>query len=260
MGHTALDRVLYVLDSMRLACNPVRVSNMPAVAQKYFAGVPARGRTSEAVTDALREAILDGALAPSTWLREDEIADTFAVSRTPVRDALRRLADEGLAVKTAHQGAVVAPLSIDDILALYVVREDLEGVAARLAAVRCPPDLLENLNATHIRMQRIAKRSDPQRLAQLNLEFHRTLRLAAGNPYLDRFLIQVEQAVRRLPSTTFAEPGRTTEALTEHQAIIDAVKARDAAAAETAAKQHMRRAREIRLSVLVGPVVKAGTL
>ena len=203
------------------------------------------------MTDALREAILDGALAPSTWLREDQIADTFAVSRTPVRDALRRLADEGLAVKTAHQGAVVAPLTLDDILAIYVVREDLEGVAARLAAARCPRDLLEKLDATHARMQESAERGDLQRLAQLNLDFHRTLRLAAANPYLDKFLVQVEQAVRRLPSTTFAAPGRPEEALAEHRAIIDAIRAGDAAAAETAAKHHMRRAREIRLSTLL---------
>lgn len=252
IANTLPNPILHVLDSIRVACNRVRVSrNLPSVAGKYFSGVPVRGRTSEAVTDALREAILDGALAPATWLREDEIADTFAVSRTPVRDALRRLADEGLAVKTAHQGTVVAPLSIEDILALYVVREDLEGVAARLAAGRCPPELLENLKSTHVKMQRTVKRNDPQRLAQLNLEFHRTLRLAAGNPYLDRFLLQVEQAVRRLPSTTFAEPGRTTDALAEHQAIIDAVGAGDAPGAEAAAKEHMRRAREIRVSVLL---------
>jgi len=227
-------------------------NSLTSVVAKYFAGTPARGGTSEAVTDALREAILDGALPPSTWLREDEIAEVLAVSRTPVRDAIRRLADEGLAVKTAHQGAVVASLSIEDVLALYVVREDLEGVAARLAAVRCRPELLKNLNATNTRMQRLAKRGDPQKLAQLNLEFHRTLRLAAGNPYLDRFLAQVEQAVRRLPHTTFAEPGRTQQALAEHQAIIDAVTAQDSAAAETAAKAHMRQARELRLSVLLG--------
>lgn len=203
------------------------------------------------MTEALREAILDGALVPSTWLREDEIAEVFGVSRTPVRDAIRRLADEGLAIKTAHQGAVVASLSIEDILALYVVREDLEGVAARLAAVRCTPELLERLNATHTRMQKGADHAEPRKLAQLNLEFHRTLRLAAGNPYLDRFLAQVEQAVRRLPGTTFAEPGRTAEALAEHQAIIDAVIAHDTSAAEAAAKAHMRRARELRLSVLL---------
>lgn len=229
------------------------MGTLESVLGKYFTGAPERGRTTEAVTEALREAILDGALPPSAWLREDEIAETFSVSRTPVREALRRLADDGLAVKTAHHGTVVAPLSIEDILALYVVREDLEGVAARLAAVRCPPGLVGSLEETHREMRRVAALDDARRLAQLNLEFHRALRLAAGNSYLERFLAQVEQAVRRLPVSTFAQPGRPAEVLDEHEAIIEAVRRQDGEAAERAAKAHMSRARQMRLAVLVGP-------
>lgn len=207
---------------------------------------------SEAVTDALREAILDGVLQPSVWLREDEIARAFDVSRTPVRDALRRLSDEGLAVKTAHHGAVVAPLSLEDILALYVVREDLEGLAARLAAVRCPPGLVETLDEIGERMSMAAEAQDVDRLARLNLEWHRVLREAAANIYLGRFLSQVEHAVRRLPVSTLAHHGRPAEVLSEHDAVVRAIEARDGAAAEKAARAHMHRAREIRLSVLLG--------
>lgn len=207
---------------------------------------------SEAVTDALREAILDGMLQPSAWLREDEIARAFQVSRTPVREALRRLADEGLAVKTAHHGTVVAPLSLEDILALYVVREDLEGLAARLAAVRCPPGLVEELDAIGERMKVATELGDVSQLARLNLEWHRALREAAANTYLDRFLNQVEHAVRRLPVSTFAHQGRPAEALAEHDAVVRAIEARDGATAEKAARAHMHRAREIRLSMLLG--------
>ena len=211
-----------------------------------------RGRTTDAVTDALREAILDGVLSPNAWLREDEIASTFEVSRTPVREALRRLADEGLAVKTAHHGTVVAPLSLEDILALYVVREDLEGLAARLAAVRCPPGLVEDLDRVGNEMRKAAAANDVAALSRLNLQWHRTLREAAANTYLDRFLGQVEHAVRRLPASTYAHPGRPDEAVAEHDAVARAIEARDADAAEKAARKHMHRAREIRLSVLLG--------
>lgn len=228
-------------------------SNGLAVAvRRYFRVTPERGQTADAVTEALREAILDGALTPSSWLREDEVAEAFAVSRTPAREALRRLADEGLAVKTAHHGTVVAPLSLEDILALYVVREDLEGLAARLAALRSPSGLVGRLESCQEKMRKVAARGDTQRLAQLNLEFHRAIRDAAGNPYLDRFLRQVEHAVRRLPSTSFAEKGRPEQVLEEHGAVISAVEAGDSDAAERAARDHMRRAREIRLSVLLG--------
>lgn len=218
----------------------------------YLAQGTLRGRTTDAVTDALREAILDGVLAPSTWLREDELAAAFGVSRTPVREALRRLADEGTAVKTAHHGTVVAPLSLEDILALYVVRADLEGLAARLAAQRRPAGLVAALDRVGEDMASAASDRDVAQLARLNLLWHRTLREGAANTYLDRFLGQVEHAVRRLPSSTLGAPGRAEEALREHDAVTRAIEAGDADAAEAAALAHMHRAREIRLSVLLG--------
>lgn len=216
----------------------------------YLPVNPKRGQTTDAVTAALREAILDGALPPSTWLREDEVSLAFGISRTPAREALRRLADEGLANKTANQGTVVAPLSLEDILALYVVREELEGLAARLASARRPPDILPELEDCHARMASAV--DDLPRLVELNLVFHRLMRQAAGNPYLDRFLTQVEHAVRRLPATTFAHPGRSADALVEHSAILDSIRSGDGEAAEAAARAHMRQAREIRLAMLLG--------
>lgn len=227
-------------------------TRLPGDLAEYLDRTHRRGRTSEAVTDAVREAILDGVLQPSAWLREDEIARAFNVSRTPVREALHRLADEGLAVKTANHGTVVAPLSLEDILALYVVREDLEGLAARLAAVRCPPGCVDVLDEIGERMKAAVETDDVAKLAQLNLEWHRALREAAANTYLDRFLSQVEHAVRRLPVSTFAHHGRPAEVLAEHEAVVRAIEARDGAAAEKAARAHMHRAREIRLSVLLG--------
>jgi DNA-binding GntR family transcriptional regulator len=223
-----------------------------ALLRKYLPTGTARGRTTDAVTDAMREAILDGHLAPSTWLREDHLSKAFEVSRTPVREALRRLADEGLAVKTAHHGTVVAPLSLEDVLALYVVREDLEGLAARLAAARCPPGLVAALDRLGLEMTKSGEAGDIRQMAHQNLLWHRAVREAAGNSYLTRFLTQVEHAVRRLPTSTFAQHGRPEEAAAEHDAVVRAIEARDEATAERAAKAHMHRAREIRLAVLLG--------
>jgi DNA-binding GntR family transcriptional regulator len=211
-----------------------------------------RGRTTDDVTSAMREAILDGVLPPSTWLRESELAEAFKVSRTPVREALRRLADEGLAVKTAHQGAMVASLSLEDILALYAVREDLEGMAARLAAARRPEGLVEQLERINADMRDAAERAATNELSKLNLQWHRALRHGAANPYLERFLHQVEHAVRRLPATTLGHPGRPDEVLREHHAVAQAIAAGDGPTAEREARAHMRRAREIRLAVLLG--------
>ena len=211
-----------------------------------------RGRTTEAVTDALREAILDGVMPPNTWLREDELAKAFNVSRTPVREALRRLADEDLAVKTTNHGTVVAPLSLEDILALYVVRENLEGVAARLAALRSPPGLVAQLDEVGDRMRQAAEDGDVAALSRFNLEWHRALREGASNTYLDRFLAQVEHAVRRMPFSTLSHHGRAEEAVREHDAVTRAIERGDGDEAERLARAHMRRAREIRIAVLLG--------
>lgn len=211
-----------------------------------------RGQTVDSVTEVLREAILTGQLGPSTWLRETDIADELSVSRTPIREALRRLVAEGLVVKRPGQGTIVAPMSIEDVLAVYLVRESLEGLAARLAAGRSSPRVAAALSALIERMQDPQLANDLPQLVELNLELHRAIRDATGNSYLKRFLTQVEHAVRRLDRTTYELPGRIEESLAEHRGIVEAIIAADPQQAERLAVQHMRRAREIRTQMLLG--------
>jgi DNA-binding GntR family transcriptional regulator len=218
--------------------------------RSYLRGVPTRGRMTDTVVEILREAILDGALPSGAWLPEDRLATALAVSRTPVREALRLLADDGLVAKTVHYGAVVAPWSLDDVLALYVVRAQLEGLASRLAAQRLPAGLLPTLMETNGRMAACLESGNLSNLASINLEFHKALRDAAENPYLSRFLIQIEHAVRRADHSTLERPDRAAAVIAEHQAIIDAVGRQDPDAAEAAAKHHMHNARNARITGL----------
>ncbi|MEV1130489.1 GntR family transcriptional regulator [Agromyces sp. NPDC049794] len=211
---------------------------------------PEHGSMTDAVTDALREAILSGLFAPPAWLREDELAQSLDVSRTPVREALRRLTDEGLTQRVANRGTVVSPMTLDEILAVYAVRESLEGLAARTAAGRRPAGLVDELKRVHEAMVAAAD-EDPSRIATLNLEFHRLIRDAAGNPYLTRFLTQVEHAVRRFGQTTFAIPGRGADANDEHLGILEAIAEGDQELAGARATAHMRRARESRVRQLI---------
>jgi DNA-binding GntR family transcriptional regulator len=213
----------------------------------------AHGDTTDAVTDALREAVLSGALPPSTWLRERELAGALAVSRTPVREALRRLSDEGLTVRVPNRGTAIAPMSVDDILSVYTVRESLEGLAARAVALRRPPGLVDALSAVHQEMSAIhgelaAGGGDRATLFRLNLDFHRLLREGSGNPYLERFLTQVEHSVRRFGRSAYESADRVGETLKEHYAILGAIGAGDADEAERQACAHMRRSREVRLA------------
>ena len=218
---------------------------------KYLTLVPEHGKTVDAVADIVREAILDGALRPSEWLREMELAQGLSVSRTPVREALRRLASEGLVVIVANQGAMVAPMSIEDILEMYTVRENLEGLAARLAAKNRSMEHLQRLEEALGQMRRAVADDRVSELAHLNLVLHKAIREASTNRLLGRFLREVEHGVRRFGDTTLRLPGRAEETLEEHGRIVEAIAAGDPERAENFAIDHMRRARELRISMLL---------
>jgi DNA-binding GntR family transcriptional regulator len=217
---------------------------------RFLTSSPERGKATELVTDALREAIVTGFLAPGTWLREDEVAGALGVSRTPVREAMRRLADESLMIKTAHQGTMVAGITFQDVIALYAVREPLEGTVARFAAQHRTNELVAELAEINAAMTAASAAGDTPVMVAENRRFHRRLSDATGNLYLQRFMLQIENAVRRLPSTTYASPGRQETVIAEHQAIIDAIDAGDPEAASEAAMLHMRHAKEVRLTLV----------
>jgi len=144
----------------------------------------------------------------------------------------------------------VANLTVEDILAIYVVREALEGVSARLAARRATPVQCNRLLAIVEEMESQIESNSPAQMAELNLRFHAELRQAAANRHLDRFLSQIEHAVRRFGQTTYAHTGRMRTSIAEHRALVDAVIAHDPERAEALATEHMREARLLRLRML----------
>jgi DNA-binding GntR family transcriptional regulator len=220
--------------------------------RRYIASELGYGSAAGAATDALREAILDGVLPPGTWLREADLAAELGVSRTPVREAISRLHNEGLVSRTASSGAVVASLTLEDIIAVYAVRESLEATAARLVASGVNDRLVESLNDIHERMTRAVDKPDAgQKLAELNRQFHAEIREATGNAYLRRFLIEVEHAVRRFQRRAYEDADHMRHTVDEHRRIIDAIAAHDPELAASAAAEHMRSARQMRIRDLV---------
>lgn len=207
------------------------------------------GSAADAIHDAVSEGILSR-LLPAGWrLGEERLATLFSVSRTPVREALMRLESENLVARNRRSGLVVADVSAEQILEVYVIREALDGIAARQAArVHSPVDIaaLERINE---QMATAATEGAYEHMASLNVDFHNALARASRNQLLQRFIDQVHQAVRRFTRTTFSEPGRAIEAIEEHRAIIDAVKRQDEEAAEAAARRHMHNALVVRVSM-----------
>ncbi len=216
----------------------------------YLTHHSSRGRTAEAITNVLREAILDGVLEPSTWLREEELAKELTVSRTPIREALGRLSAEGLVTITARQGAVVTPLSLEDVLDLFDVRERLEGLAARLAARHRSEPEIQELDRILGRMEVAAAEQQVADLLALNVVFHRLIRQAARNRFLDRFLAQAEQAYRPFGRVTYKVPGRVAAVIGEHRRILAAIVAGNLDGAERCAIEHLHRTRELRIRML----------
>lgn len=203
---------------------------------------------AEYVEARIREAIQSGRYQPGARLRETEIAERLKVSRTPVREALRRLEAAGLLGFVPWRGVVVTEFDRRQVIELYAMRAILEGAAAGLAARQVQPAEIDLLDALLARAE--AAEDDPARLASINREFHQAIQAAAHNRYLTQTLDGLRNALALLRGTTFALPGRAAEAQNEHRAILDAIKAHDAEAAEAAARAHIAQAERARLRML----------
>lgn len=209
-----------------------------------------RGNVVGATADALREAIFDNVLESGAWLREVVLAQALGVSRTPVREALARLEEEGLVVRERGAGARVKHVSLEDMSVVYQVRGSLESLAARFVAARITPQQLETFERLQQEMRDAAEAGDSQAFSNANVRFHKQLSLSAGNAYLSRLLSTVEIGLRRFGARTLT-PERMAAVFEEHQAIVRAFAAQDPEAAAEAASHHAASARDSTVGRLV---------
>lgn len=196
----------------------------------------------------LKQLIVRGIIPPGRRLRESELARSLGVSRTPVREALRRLAVEGLVHLRPGRTAVVSGLDPTVIRELYSVRAVLEGMAAREAARAATPPIIGLLGGIVAQMADALERGDDEQLEALNRQFHLSLARASGNRYLARLLAEMEPQIERSRFVALRDPERRTRAYEEHRAIYEAVRDRDAERAERAARTHVERALARRLA------------
>lgn len=197
------------------------------------------------------EAIDQGVYLPGDRLVESELADRFGVSRTPVREALQRLETQSVLVRDGRS-MVVSSLNHDQLGELYVVRAELEGLAAKLAAQHAGPEEVRVLRKMVDLDYKLL--GQPEKLSRANRRFHKQLHLASHNRYLVQQLEMVHRTMALLATTTFAIEGRDSTALDEHAAIVSTIEARDGEAAETALKNHISNAYEMRLKSDAGGV------
>ncbi len=192
------------------------------------------------------EAIDTGIYRPGDRLVESELAERFGVSRTPIREALQRLETQSLLTRDGRS-LIVASLDHNQLSELYVVRAELEGLAARLAArhataeeVRVLRDMVE---ADH------ALLGNPKGLARANRRFHKQIHLASHNRYLVQQLDLVHRSMALMATTSLAAQGRGEDALAEHAAIVTAIENRDEMGAYQALRDHISKAFVTRLKL-----------
>ncbi len=199
--------------------------------------------SGERVYRALREAILSGELPANTRLVELALANQFGMSRTPVREALKRLIAEHLAVLDPVRGMVVRGIDPQEIDDAYTLREVLDGLAARLAAQRISAEDLARLRRIMELMKEAVEGGRDDTLVELNLRFHELLLDASGNERLRQVSRTLNDLVRLYSSTAFRSQERDRAVLAEHASIVDALERRDPHAAERSARHHMVEAR-----------------
>ncbi|MBI4636685.1 MAG: GntR family transcriptional regulator [Candidatus Rokubacteria bacterium] len=199
---------------------------------------------------ALRNAILDGRLEAGARLRQTDLADRLGISRTPIREALGRLRQEGLIELLPGGGVRVALLDLDRAVALYDIREVLDGLAARLAARRAPAAALATLERALGRMAQCLERQDPNRWFPAHVAFHEEIFRASGNTRLQGLSAVVRLSIRQFHPLLLKTTDRLAAAYREHRAIYEAIAARDGERAERLARAHIANAKAIVLDLM----------
>ena len=214
--------------------------------------------SSERVYRQLRQMILSGELPPGTRLVEIHLGEQFGVSRTPVREALKRLTAEKLVLGDPVRGLVVHSPAPHEVSEVYLVREALESLAVRLAAQRITDDELRQLRVILQSMRDAVAKERTDLVVSANIAFHDVIYRAAGSATLWRLARELSDFVRRFSSGAFSSPERSSAVLGEHEEILDALERHDPDAAAAASSKHLRTASAYLVELHLRETVHAG--
>ena len=199
----------------------------------------------DVVFETMRDAIITQVLKPGERLMEIQLADEMGVSRTPVREAIRKLELEGLVVMVPRKGAYVAGVSMKDIHEVYEVRSALEMLAVTLAAERITEEELDALERQVLRESEEEDRqdgSDLDNIIYIDSSFHDIIYQAAHNQRLVQFVNILQEQLQRFRAASLARPGRSKTALEEHKQIVEALSERNGDLAAKLAREHIENA------------------
>lgn len=196
----------------------------------------------------LLQLVTEGVYRPGDRLREVEIAERLGLSRTPVREALRRLEADGVVVHAPRVGAVIRSLDHAEVVELYEMRLVLERTAAEMAAKHASEAECDEMEALNTALA--SAENDPAKAAAINQQFHRCLSLSGRNRFLLDAASALNNALLLLGPTTLADRDRINTVVAQHAAIIDAIRQGDIEAAGAAAEAHLQTSLRHRLAVM----------
>lgn len=202
--------------------------------------IPLHGTSlHDGVAARLRNLVFERELAPGSFIDELALAASWQISRTPLREALKVLAAEGLVELVPRRGARVIELTDDDAEQLFPVMAMLEGRCALEATQRATADDLAQLQRLHDRLERHAATRDVDGYYRVNHEFHSLVQALAANRWLDRATGDLRRFMRLWRGRQLKLPGRIDASINEHRGLLDAIVQRDAPRAERAMQDHL---------------------
>ena len=204
-----------------------------------------RAALHEQVAYRLRELLVEGAIAPGAKLNERELALQLNVSRTPLREAIKMLAAEGLVELLPNRGAVAVSLSEQDVRNTFEVMAGLEGLSGELAAQRITDEQLTEIKALHFEMLAAHARRDLSAYYRINAQIHRAINTAANNAILTLTYSQVNTRLQALRFRSNQDEAKWSRAVAEHGQMIEALSKRDGAALKAVLVQHLQHKRDV---------------
>ena len=202
------------------------------------------------VASRLRDMLVEGAIAPAAKLNERELAEHLQVSRTPLREAIKMLAAEGLVELLPNRGAVAVSLSEQDVLHTFELMAGLEAMSGELAALRITDAQLTEIKALHFEMLAAHARSDLPAYYRINQHIHRAINRAAANPVLEQTYNQVNARLQALRFRSNQDSVKWNRAVKEHDQMVQALAARDSAGLRKILLDHLTRKRDVVLEQL----------
>ncbi len=193
----------------------------------------------EIVFEALRELIINGQIKAGERLMEVQLAEEMGVSRTPVREAIRKLELEGLVVMIPRKGAYVSDLSTKDVADVFEIRAALEALAAGLACERITEEELEELERLLLQVAKCVKAENLEELVEADTQFHDVVYRASRNKRLVQIISNLREKIQRFRAISMGTAGRMRETLEEHRQMVAAITERNVELARRVAREHI---------------------